>query len=66
MNMDPRFQKALPDRSDPGTGNDAPTGYGSLNYRTKLQKFRIVQFLRSLVVEVHEELEEFRLLFDDV
>lgn len=66
MNMDPRFQKALPDRSDPGPGYDASTGYGSLNYRTKLQKFGIVQFLRSLVVKVHEEFEEFRLLLDDV
>jgi len=66
MNMDPRFQKALPDRSDPSPGYDASTGYGSLNYRTKLQKFSIVQFLRSLVVEVHEELEKLRLLFDDV
>jgi hypothetical protein len=66
MDMDPRFQKALTDRSDPGTGYDAPTRYGSLNYRTKLQKFSIVQFLRSLVVKVHEEFEEFRLLLDDV
>jgi len=66
MDMDPRFQKALADRSDPGTGYDAPTGYGSLNYRTKLQKFSIVQFLRGLVVKVHKEFEELRLLLDDV
>jgi len=66
MNMDPRLEKTLPDRSDPSPGYDAPTGYCSLNYRTKLQKFGIVQFLRSLVVKVHEELEELRLLLDDV
>jgi hypothetical protein len=64
--MDPRLEKTLTDRSDPGPGYDAPTGYGSLNYRTKLQKFGIVQFLRSLVVKVHEEFEKLRLLLDDV
>jgi hypothetical protein len=64
--MDPRFQKTLADRSDPGPGYDTPTRYDALNYRTKLQKFRVFQFFRGLVVEVHEELEKLRLLLDDV
>ena len=66
MNMHPRLEKTIPDRTDPGPGYDAPTRYCSLNYRTKLQKFGIIQFLRSLVVKVHKELEKLRLLFDDV
>jgi hypothetical protein len=64
--MDSGFQKALTDRSDPGPGYHTPTRYDTLNYRTKLQKFRIFQFFRSLVVKVHEELEELSLLLDDV
>jgi len=66
MDMDSGFQKALTYRSDPGPGYDAPTRHDSLNYRTKLQKFRIFQLGRSLVVKVYEEFEEFRLLLDDV
>jgi hypothetical protein len=66
MDMDPRLQKTIPYRTDPGTGYDASTWHDSLNYRTKLQKFSIFQFVRGLVVKVHEELEKLRLLLDDV
>jgi hypothetical protein len=37
-----------------------------MNYETKLEKIFILQFLLGLVVQVNEEFEQFRLLFDHV
>ena len=66
MDMDPRLEETLTDRPDPSPGYDAPTRHDSLNYRTKLQKFSIFQFVWGLVVKIHKELEKLRLLLDDI
>jgi hypothetical protein len=68
MDMDPRLYETLTHRSGPGLGDEAPGGgfQGFMNYGTKLKKVFIGQFVLGLVVEVHEKLEPFSLLFDNV
>jgi hypothetical protein len=68
MDVNTGLYETLADGSGTGTSNQAPgRGVdGVLNYGTKLKKIFIGQFVLGLVVEVHEKLEAFSLLLDDV
>ena len=70
MNMNPGLDECVCYRSWSGPGDKAfrrnadPKSF--MNYGYKLKKIGITQFFRSLIVQVYEKLEPFRLLLDNV
>jgi hypothetical protein len=70
MDMNARLDEAFTDRPWSGPSDKAfrrnAVPKSLVNYRTKLNKVFIGQLFGSLIVQVYEKLETFRLLFDDI